>query len=389
MDFLLSNEEAAIFEDVRCFIEKEVTPELVEETYKNEMVYGGPESRKFVKKLAAKGWLTPDWPRELGGIGASEQLAFMIHIQLMYAGAPTHYTAAKMAGPCIRRVGSEEMKKRFLPIAASGEVEFALGYTEAEAGSDLMSLKMRAEDKGDYFLVNGQKIFNTAAHLADYHWLGVRTEPDKKGASGISLMVVDLKSPGITVSPIITRLGSRTNEVSYEDVKVPKENLVGERGKGAYYIMQALDHERSWPFGSYKKMLEEIVDYAKTKIVRGRPLSKDPLVRQKIATMAADLEVTMLLYYRIACLLDQKKSPGIEAAMQKLFVTENASQKLTESIMQILGHFGPLERNSKWVQIKGKLPHLYQVSYVETIVAGTSEIQRNILAQRGLGLPRA
>jgi hypothetical protein len=171
-------------------------------------------------------------------------------------------------------------------------------------------------------------------------------------------------------------------------VKVPKENIVGERGKGAYYIMQALDFERMWPFGLYRRIFEDLIEYTKKKIVRGRPLSKDPLVRQNIAGMAAELEVNRLLLYRIAFLLDQGKVPGVEASMQKLFSTERVAQKITEAAMQITGQYGPLEEDSKWTQLQGKLAHWYQWSYVETLVGGTSEIQRNILAQRGLELPR-
>ena len=388
MDFALTKEEAAIFEEVRQFIKDEITPELLQESRHLELIYGGPAGRKFIQKLAKRGWLTPEWPKEYGGIGAREALSYMIMDELMYNELPTHFTAAKMAGPCIMRVASEEMKKRFLLPIARGEIEMALGYTEPEAGSDLMSLKTKGEDKGDHFLVNGQKIFSTSCHVAEYHWLACKTEPDKKGASAISLFIVDLKSPGITIRPLITRVGTRTNEVFYEDVKVPKENLVGERGKGAYYIMQALDFERMWPFGAYRRIFDDLVEYTKEKIVDSLPLSKNPIVRQKLAKMAGDLEAGKMLYYRISHLLDMGKVPANEASMQKVFTTENCEQKLVESAMQILGHYGPLEEGSKWAQLEAKVAYWYQWSYVETLVGGTSEIMRNILATRGLGLPR-
>lgn len=388
MDFGLSEDEKNILNEVRDFIRNKTTPELLKESKNLELIYGGEEGRKAIKEFAQKGWLTPDWPEEYGGLGLSEHLAFMIQDELMYAGWPTYFTAAKMAGPALRRIGSEGMKKKFLGPISRGEIEFALGYTEPDSGSDLMSLKTKADDKGDHFVINGQKIFNTHCHVADYHWLAVRTEPDKKGASGISLIIVDLRTPGIKINPLITRIGTRTNEVYYEDVIVPKENIVGERGKGAYYIMQALDFERMWPFGAYRRIFEDIIEYTKNKIIRGRPLSKDPLVRQKISKMAADLEVSKLLLYRIAYMLEKGKVPGVESSMQKLYTSEVVSQKLSESVMQILGHFGNLEDGSKWAQLEGKMAHWYQWSYVETIVGGTSEIQRNILAQRGLCLPR-
>ncbi len=388
MDFELTKEEQEIFDEVRQFIKDEITPELVKESIHAEFIYGAPEGRKFIQKLGAKGWLAPEWPVEYGGIGARECLSYMIMDELYYNLLPVHFTAAKMAGPALMRVGSEEMKKKYLLASARGEIEMALGYTEPEAGSDLMSLKTKGEDMGDYFLVNGQKIFNTSCHVSEYHWLACKTEPDQKGAKAITLMLVDMNTPGITVKPLYTRLGTRTNEVSYEDVKISKDNVVGERGKGAYYIMQALDFERMWPFGGYRRLFDEVVKYTKEKIVDGKPLSKNPLIRQKLATMAGYLEAAKMLYYRISHMLDKESIPANEASMQKVYTTENAEQKVAELAMQILGHFGPLEEDSKYAELRGLASFFYQWSNVETLVGGTSEVQRNIMATRGLGLPR-
>jgi 3-oxocholest-4-en-26-oyl-CoA dehydrogenase alpha subunit len=387
MEFDLSQAEKTVLEDVRRFIQQESTPELLKESHELEMTYGGPLGRKFIQKFAAHGWLTPNWPKEYGGLGASEMVTYMIRDELPYAGLPTWFVGAHMAGPSILRFGNDRMKKEFLLPIARGEIEFALGYSEPNAGSDLLSLMMRAEDQGDHFLVNGQKIYNTHAHIADYHWLGVRTDPDVPKHKGISMLIVDLKSPGITIRPLITMAGSRTNEVYYDNVRVPKENLFGEINKGFTYLMAALDFERMFIFGNYRRLYEQLVAYAKEAPMHGEPLSKNPLVRQKLAQIAIDLEVCKLLYYQLPYLLDKGVIPNYQSSMEKLFVTETA-QRITKSAMEILGLYGQLTDKSKWAPLAGKVTYYYRWSVVETIVGGTSEVQRNIIAQRGLGLPR-
>jgi hypothetical protein len=296
MNFNFKKEEKELIEEVRKFISQEATPEMMAETYELGGVYGGSEGRKFIQKFAAKGWLTPDWPKRFGGLGASHTVTYMVLDELTYAGAPKSFVGVHYAGPTILRFGSEEMKEKFLPPLARGEIEFSLGYTEPEAGSDLMSLSMLAEDKGDFFLVNGKKIFNTHAHVADYHWLAVRTEPRAPKHRGISLLIVDLKTPGITINPMITMVGPRTNEVVYDDVVVPKTNLLGEKNMGYKYLMVALDFERMFPFGQYRRLFEDIVEYTKRTVIGGKPMCKNPIIRQKLAQMAIELQVAHLLY---------------------------------------------------------------------------------------------
>lgn len=388
MDFDFSADEKEFLKEIRSFIKREATPELLREAHENERIYGGPESRKFIKKFASNGWLTPDWPKEYGGLGTSEMLTYLIRDEMIYQGLPSFFVAAHMAGPTILREGSRELKERFLLPIAKGEIEFALGYTEPQAGSDLLALRMRAEDMGDYFLVNGQKIFNTHAHVADYHWLAARTDPTAQKHKGLSLFIVDLKSPGITIRPLITMTESRTNEVYYDDVKVPKENLVGQLNKGYVYLMAALDFERMFPFGHYRRLFENVLDYVKTSRVDGRPLGQDPLIRQKIADMAIDLEVCKLLYYQLPQFLDRGKIPTYQTSMEKIFMTERVAQRLTGKAMEILGNYGQLEIGSRAAPSAGTVSHFYRWSRVETIVGGSSEIQRTIIALRGLDLPR-
>jgi len=387
MNFEFTKEELALREELREFMKKESTPEMLKETEDMGDIYGGPEGRKIIKKLAAKGWLTPTWPEEYGGIGASEVASYMIREEMGYHGLPFGFIGAHMAGPTIIRFGNEEMKKEWLPRIASGEVEMALGYTEPQAGSDLVALNLRAEDKGDHFLLNGNKLFNTSCHIADCHWLACRTDFEAKKHKGISMMIVDLDSPGITISPMVTMAGWQTNEVVYEDVRVPKDRLVGEKNKGFYYLMAALDFERMFPLGRYRRIFDEIVEFTKETIVDGKPLSKDPLIRQKLAQQAIEIEATMLLYYQLAHILDKGGIPNYQSSMEKTFATETA-QRISNLGMDILGLYGQLKEDSKWAKVKGKVEKYYRTSVVETIYAGTSEIQRNIIAQRGLMLPR-
>lgn len=387
MEFGFDQVEEEIFEEAKAFIEKEVTPELVEESLDMGLIYGGPEGRTFIKKLAQKGWLTPDWPKEYGGLETSEMLTYRIRDELAYNMAPTIFVGAHMAGPAILKYGNEELKKKYLATIAGGEIEFALGYTEPDAGSDLANLDIRAEEKEDHFLINGGKTFNTHCHVADYHWLAARTDPDVRKHKGISLFIVDLNSPGITIRPMTTMAGWRTNEVFYDDVRVPKKNLVGEKNQGFAYIMTALDYERMAPPGAYRRLHEELVEYARQTTVAGKPLFQNPLVRQKLAEMAIQLEVCKLLYYRLPYMLDKGQVPNYQSSMEKLFVTE-VMQRVAGIGMEILGLYGQIDRGAEEAPLGGKIGLFYRWSVVETIYGGTSEIQRNIIAMRGLKLGR-
>ena len=269
MEFDFSKTEKKILEDVRRFIKSESFPELLEETHRLGHIYGGPEGRRFIKKFAANGWLTPNWPEKFGGFGSSAVLSAGIRAEMALASIPVVFVAAHMAGPTIMHFGSDEMKKEWLLPISRGEVEFALGYTEPQAGSDLSALDIRAKDKGDHFILNGQKSFNTASHVADFHWLATLTDPEAKRYHGMSMMIVDLKSPGIDIRPMNTMAGWQTNEVFYDNVKVPKKNLVGDMNHGFLYLMTALDFERMYPLAAFETVFDKIVQYAKETTVNG------------------------------------------------------------------------------------------------------------------------
>lgn len=399
MDFGFSREEERLRQEVRQFCEKEVTPQLIEE---DEREAGfGPYVWDFLRKLGARGWLTPDWPEEYGGLGSSYMDKFVIMDEVTRAVGGWRIlltVGASMVGPAILKYGNEEQKRRLLPPIAKGEVEYALGYTEPQAGSDLAALELRAagpageifaEEKDDHYFMNGKKIFNTAAHYAQFHWLGARTDWESpKKHQGISAFVVDLKSPGISIRPMPTMSDLRTNEVIYENVKVPKENLIGQKNRGFYQIMTALDYERVTPSGGLYRLFNEMLAYAKETEYNGKPLAKDPVVRHRLAQLAIDISSARLLDWRVAWMINSGTVPNYESAMSKAYSTE-LIQRIYNTWVDIMGLFGQLQPGSKWAPLNGRIERQYRRSVIESIYRGTNEIMRVIIAARGLGLPRA
>jgi len=387
MDFRLTEEEEKFRQEVRQFLQGE--SELIEKVrWEETLGTGWGESTKdLLRKTGARGYLTPAWPKEYGGLGASNVERHIVAEEMAYFVGRMGAVGVGMAGPVVLRFGTEEQKKTFLPRISKGEIEFALGYTEPEAGSDLASLQMRAVRDGDYYIINGQKVFNSACHYADYHWLAARTDTTVKKHRGISMFIVDMNSPGITIRPLIGLGKIRTNEVFYDDVKVPVERLVGEENHGWEYLVAALAFERTWYAGENIYELEELVDYIKNTKRNGKPMADDPVVRRDVAQLAIEIEVARLFGFRIACMLDKGNIPTYESSMTKLFGSETA-HRLADEWMKILAQYGQLDVGSKHAFENGRMGRvLYNRATRSLITAGTSEVQRNIIALQ-LGLPR-
>ena len=381
MDFTFSPAEEQFKQEVHQFFENDEATDGMRKETESGLGFG-PYSWEILRKAGSKGWLTPTWPKKYGGLELSDMYRYIFMEEMDYFTTLNSLTGAGMAGPIILRYGNEAQKGQYLPRIARGEIEFALGYTEPEAGSDLANLSIKAEDKGDYFILNGGKIFNTRCHYSQYHWLGARTEVIKPKHRGISLLIVDLKLPGITVLPIWTMSGYRTNEVYYDNVEVSKECLVGEKNRGFYYILEALDYERIYSINGLLKLFDIIVNYAKE---RGK--NSDPVIRQKLAALAIELEVAKLFALRVPWMLDQGKVPNYEAAMLKVVVSE-LEQRIINTGMQISDLRGQLQPGSKWTLLDVDFPRVYLDSVRNLLTRGTCEIMRNVIAQRGLGLPR-
>ena len=391
MDLDFGPEAEALRQEARDFLAAEWPPEKQQQRAHEPPEYRG-RSDEFSHKLGERGWLGIGWPKEYGGQGRSyiEQLAF--HEELGYHRAPTskHHMAVNIVGPALMIHGSEEQKGHYLPRILAGDIQTCMGYSEPGAGSDLASLQTRAEADGDDYVINGQKIFTTGAENSDICWLGARTDPDAPKHKGVSLFILPMETPGITITPIWCLGGLRTNQVFFENVRVPKTAMVGEAGKGFYYIATALDFERVMMGNNVarsRRSFDDLVAYVKGQTVDGRPLWDDAVVRNRLAEIQTELHIARLLAFRVTWMVQQGQVPNAEASLAKVFVSET-QVRLADVGMSMLGPEGSLYEDSKWAPLRGDLAWIYEASLLSTIGGGANEIQRNIIAQRGLGLPR-
>ena len=383
MDFAYSPEEEAFRQEVRAFLKQELRePAEGEDAWEVR--------RAFIKKLAAKGWLTLAWPKEWGGQGASHMMQLAYNEAVAYQEAPANDIGSDRVGPTIMLYGTEEQKRRYLPPIIAGEAVWCQGFSEPGAGSDLASLEMRAVEDGDEFVINGSKIWTSFAHKADAIILLARTDPDAPKHRGISYFLVDMDTPGITVRPLVDMLGRHQfNEVFFEDVRVSRDTLLGEMNRGWYIATTTLDFERSGiqrVIGSMRTY-DMLADYARQTKRNGSPLAEHPLVRHKLADLKIEFEVGRLLSYRVAWMQSQGLIPNYEASVSKMYGSELA-QRLANAGVRIIGLGGQLAPGSPWAPLAGRFETLYIAAAALTVAAGTSEIQRNIIASRGLGLPR-
>ena len=350
-------------------------------------------TREMAGKLAGKGWLTLAWPEEYGGQGRSIMEQVIYREEMSYWNVPgtdLGTGAISWVGPVLMLAGTDEQKREHLPPITRAERYWCTLYSEPGSGSDLASLQTSAVRDGDDYVINGQKIWTSSAHIADWGWLAARTNPDAPKHRGISLFMVDMKSPGVETRPIVNMAGSHEfNEVYFDDVRVPSANLVGTEDRGWYTLAVALDFERSGVgySASARRTLETLAEYAKQTERNGEPLSEDPTIRRKLARRFVETEVSRRLSYKVAWMQSEGMAPNAEASMSKMYGTE-LTQRVARTGMEILGMAGQLSAGSKWAPLSGHVQRSYLMSVSSTIAAGTSEIQRNIIAQRGLGLPR-
>jgi alkylation response protein AidB-like acyl-CoA dehydrogenase len=383
MDFSFTPEQEQFREEIRQFLDRELPPQEITE---DRWLFGF--SPEFSRKLGERGWIGLTWPKEYGGQARSYLDRLILTEELLRYGAPTfaHWFGDRQVGPAILAYGSEEQKRELLPRIAQGRICFCIGMSETGAGSDLASVQTRASEEGDQFVINGQKVWTTGAHLADFCYVVVRTDPNApKKHRGISELIVDMKSPGITVRSLVDITGAHDlNEVFFDNVHVPKRMLLGQENQGWYQIASQLDYERSGieRVMSNYPLLVDIV-----KLAKEEGLVKHPLIRHKLAQLSIEFEVGRLLCYRVAWLLSRGIVPNYEAAMAKAFCTE-FEQRLANAATQMLGLYGQLMPGSKVGVLKGRVARAYLCSLAYTIQGGSSEILRNIVATRGLGLPR-
>lgn len=376
-------------DEVRAFCRANVSDALRAELRQAGNEGDGPLAKAFHRRLFDKGWWGVGWPKDFGGMGkaAVEQYAFIEEMQL--AGAPAMNLSITSVAPTILREGTEDQKARWLPRILKGEVEFAVAYSEPNAGTDLANVSTKAELDGDAWVINGQKIWNTGAHTATHNWVAVRTEPDARKHQGISMMIVPMDTPGIEVQPIWTMSNIRTNAVFFDDVRVPKDHLVGARGMGFYYAMMALDFERIQLgcTGMLARLLEELKTFVRRTKRDGRPLGTIPWVRRAMADLEMRVEVGRQIGLLNAWLIDQGQVPTKEGSIAKVYVTE-LNTHLASVGLDILGLAGQLAPEDDAGPLHGRLQWLYTIAPMQRFGGGTNEVQRIIIAQRGLGLPR-
>jgi hypothetical protein len=391
MDFEFSPEERAFAEEVEKFLDRFATPEVADVTRENmAQIVDTPARRAFMKKLSAQGWIGMTWPKEYGGQEKQGVYEYLLNEALARRGAPQIGKGAGIVGKTLIRHGSEKLKREFLPQIVRGEIEFAVGYSEPQAGSDAANMQLKAEKVPGGWKLNGQKIWTTSAHFADWYWLGARTDPDKPKHDGISLFLIPMNHPGLTIQATPTIGDERTNTVFFNDVFVPDDYLVGKRGSGFQYVSEALDLERftMFTFSPIEQKFEEVVEYVKREERDGEPLREDPVVRQRIAQLATQCEVARVLGLRfVAASTTKGKPPTVEASEYKLYATQ-LSQRVANAALDVAGAGAQLRVHTADAPLRGRPEMSYRYSVIDTIGGGASEIQKNIIARRKLGLPK-
>ena len=408
-------EEAAFRAEVREFLRKELPAELrraPSDILQGELAGGGIEvngkleprpggvgfrplsggEAEWRRKLTERGWVAPSWPKEYGGAGLTLTEQLILNEEFAEAGAPqmTGDMGISMVGPTLILFGSEEQKAEHLPKILRGETLWCQGFSEPGSGSDLASLQTRAVRDGDDYIINGQKIWTSGAHLADWCILLARTDTEAPKHKGISYFLLDMKTPGITVQPLIDMMDNHGfNEMFFENVRIPKNCLLGQENQGWYMAATTLDFERSSIGGAVggRRMLEEIVGFARETKRNGKRLIDEVPVRVRLADAALEVEIGQLLSYRVASMQSRGLVPNYESSIAKLFNTD-MQLRLAKAGMEIMGLYGQLEPQSKYVPLRGKFERQYLWQTGMSVGGGTPEIQRNIIAMRGLGLPR-
>ncbi|SDN77956.1 acyl-CoA dehydrogenase family protein [Pseudomonas jinjuensis] len=392
-------DELAFRDEVRAFLRAELPERLSRRVLQGKHL-NREDSVEWMQILSKRGWLAPGWPVEHGGTGWSVVQKDIFDEECFAAGAPTVVPfGVKMVGPVIIRFGTEEQKRRFLPRILDNSDYWCQGYSEPGAGSDLASLKTRAVRDGDHYVVNGQKIWTTYAHYADWIFCLVRTDPEAQQQRGISFLLIDMKTPGITVRPIITLDGEHSvNEVFFDNVRVPVENLVGEENKGWTCAKYLLTHERTTiaAMGQTKEMLSRLKHVASTELRDGKPLIEDPLFAAQIADVEMQVMATDILNLRTLAAARDGGVPGAESSILKIKGTE-LRQQIAWLISKAVGSYALpyVEAELGYGSGEDELLHSEFSSaatsqYLDTrkasVYGGSNEIQKNIIAKMILEL---
>lgn len=384
----LTAEQEKLRQDLRAYYEKLLTPAVREDLLREHGI--GPKTKAIRQQMAKDGWLCFGWPKEFGGQGRDEVDHFIFFDESMRAAAPVPMLTVNTVGPTIMRYGTDEQKKFFLPKIAAGDLEFCIGYSEPNSGTDLASLQCRAVRDGDDYVVNGQKIWTSLAGGADYCWLAVRTDPTVSKHAGISMLIVDMKTKGIRVDPLHLLSEHDINQVFFDDVRVPAKNLVGGENKGWKLITNQLNHERVTlcSSGIMERAYGVTLDYAKaTRLADGRRLLDEEWVQVNLAKVYAGTEFLRLINWKVASSAKKGALSPADASATKVFGTEFYLDAF-QLMMEVVGPRSYLKRGSPEAVAAGHLEGLYRSLMILTFGGGVNEVQRDLIALFGLGLPR-
>ena len=394
MNFNFTKEEEQFIDEVKVFIAEEKKKSNADVVFAPnreadaQTKIDSPERRDFMKILSSKGYLGMSWPKEYGGQEKPGIYDYILNEELCRVGAPSPGKGVGSIGQTIIHHGSNKIKDEFLPKILAGEIDFALGYSEPGAGSDLASLQLKAERKEGGWLINGQKIWTSSAHVADWYWLAARTDTEAPKHRGISVFLVKMDNPGIEVHPIETVGEHATNSVFLTDVFISDEYVIGEINKGWVYICEALNYERFtfYTIAPLEQKFKELVELTNKVKRDGVILSQISDIRKKIIYLYADVQKAKVLQRKVLSVAIQDEVPQTEAAVFKLFSTK-LHQKLANEAMDILGREGLFRKEYDKSHANGKWEWSYRSTLVDTIGAGTTEIQKNTIAKKSLKLP--
>ncbi|MCV7411710.1 acyl-CoA dehydrogenase [Mycobacterium florentinum] len=379
-------EQEQLRAEIRSTLERVMTPERIDAI--KDRIEGGPEVRECVRALAAADLLGVGWPKEYGGRGFSAIEQFIFSEEARRVDAPIPLVTLNTVGPTLMQCGTEEQKQRFLPSILDGSVEFAIGYSEPGAGSDLASVRTTAVRDGDDYVINGQKMFTSGAAYADYIWLAARTDPNAKKHKGISILIVPTSSPGFSWQPLHTMPGISTFYTFYDNVRVPASALVGGEHQGWQLITTQLNFERAalGNLGALEPLFEKTLDWARrTELDDGRVIDQ-PWVRLTLARVEAQVAAYKLVNMRVNAAMTKGVLNMGEASAAKVFGTE-LTQQVARQLLEVLDHNGLRRGND--APLRGALESAYRFAVINTFGGGANEIQRDIIAMAGLGMPRA
>jgi alkylation response protein AidB-like acyl-CoA dehydrogenase len=387
MELELSAEQRRFRDELRAYLTRMMTPALAREV-DGGFEGGGPEFRKAMRQMGRDGLLGLNWPREYGGQERSAIEQFLFADEVQAVGFPLPFLTLNTIGPILQKYGSESQRRFFLPRILAGEIFFSVGYSEPDAGTDLASLKTRAVRDGDEWVINGQKMWTSLAEYADYVWLAARTDPEAEKHSGISMFLVPTSSPGFSRQPIRTVGGVTTNATFYDDVRVPAENLIGGENQGWRLITKQLNYERIslMTVGLLRRNLEAVTEWARTTPVDGRRVVDTPWVQHNLARIYAKVQVLRLMNWKQAWAAAAGFPNMADSSAIKVFGSE-LNLEAYRAMLEVIGAAGVLTRGSPGAVLQGRIESSYRNGLILTFGGGTNEIQRDIIAMAGMGMP--